>query len=725
MVVFESTSPHEATYPPVELDSSSSPSLLKKLYASEGSEELRERRIDDHRFWTGQFLKMNRYGNLGPSEPVTDLNELEFAFYEYVTKFQMGLEEGSQGNYEEAQSHLYSSLLARAKLRGRDHWTVAEVHIFLRDIASKRGDKQSVKSHEREILRISKNTNDRIRFRTPPFDTAHYFSERKKPSVTPQKQGPLTSPSDSKPPPTEPSEEQIDEDKDQDRKPSYEAAAAPGATFVPFDPIKKIDAPGEEPRVYEAPVESDEFTKFRTELENISNDDRNTQTKLILDYMINNPKDVNIQACGMSHIWEKHGISEHLYRSSPSAHSKIEIFRVIVNGMKENMKTSADVQYYGCGALWSLAANMADISHIVEAGGCECAVHALKEHPSEEEHVARTALGLIKSLSADVLGHSHLQSAEATKAVAATMRKHWSSVELQKTGCAILANLAMDFSVTTPLATTNTANFREEIFAIVNAMKLLKIKQNQHPANHKMIHQYGLLALSNCAKLDPASRSIITSPNVLEVIVQCMKQFEENELIQDRACEVLWFSIHDDMSRLNIAFADAPERVVKALQLFTRKRRLNVVQAALGLIQTLSIEEDCKTQLKRLGVKDAILEVMNIYNKDPQVQESGCHILANLVFSRDGNEKQKVHPIGLDEIDRVASAIDLHPNNKKILISACAALKNFAFLDSNVELMRHSSYDVLGLLKRATERYPEDCEPKTRRVIGRLVERYR
>lgn len=175
----------------------------------------------------------------------------------------------------------------------------------------------------------------------------------------------------------------------------------------------------------------------------------------------------------------------------------------------------------------------------------------------------------------------------------------------------------------------------------------------------------------------------LASSNLHEHVLSSMKRFPSAEMIQEHCCTVIFAVAANPNNRVVLVRGNICSYLIDAMTAFAKNTKL--VTCAIGALRNLSLEPEAHGSLKKLPAREISVFAMQSNLEDSVVQRDGCALLSNLAVDA---ENKTVATVSLEVIEAVVSAIDAHQGDASVVASACFALKNFTFQESNLRSLR-------------------------------------
>lgn len=222
---------------------------------------------------------------------------------------------------------------------------------------------------------------------------------------------------------------------------------------------------------------------------------------------------------------------------------------------------SLEIQERGCNALQVLATNEGNRADLIRRGACSYLVKALAGHLGDASMVS-SVFTTLRILSTEPDGRNILNSLLLSNNVVAAMQCNISSVLIQRDGCAILSNMAVDAENKKVSAIGQSV-----ISAIVNSM--------QSHVDDESVIASACFSLKNFTYEESNLRSMSRTDNIFESLERAGK-FDSVFISAQQTTEKMYISLAQDESleeqahkelKMKVAEqSDDPEIVVVVLE---------------------------------------------------------------------------------------------------------------------------------------------------------------
>jgi len=176
-----------------------------------------------------------------------------------------------------------------------------------------------------------------------------------------------------------------------------------------------------------------------------------------------------------------------------------------------------------------------------------------------------------------------------------------------------------------------------------------------------------------------------------------MDTFSASEQVQRWGCaSISTLAIaaeNDGHNRIILVQAGVCEKILRAID--KHVENVALVTNAVEALRSISLEVEARKTINDLSESASIVQAMKRHAHNSEIQKDGCALLSNLAVD---TERRSVSTVDNDTIHIVISAIENHRSDNTVMTSACFALKNFAYNESNCRTIYRAS-GIFDLLK--------------------------
>lgn len=206
-----------------------------------------------------------------------------------------------------------------------------------------------------------------------------------------------------------------------------------------------------------------------------------------------------------------------------------------------------------------------------------------------------------------------------------------------------------------------------------------------------------LRTISSAFKQSNAGISKLVLARAHIEIINAMQHFHSSMEIQQRACAAIWALSRDNSARTALIRKGVCDLIQRAM---SRNFGDNVlVEKALMALRALSIDEEARDILHRVSVVHDIVQVMECHCMNADIQRDGCAVLSNMAVEF---EKKQASVVSVHVLRAVVAALKTHLSDPVVVESACFALNNFSYEETNLRALRRFT-EIFPLLERAQQ----------------------
>ena len=260
-------------------------------------------------------------------------------------------------------------------------------------------------------------------------------------------------------------------------------------------------------------------------------------------------------------------------------------------------------------------------------------------------------------------------------------------------------------------------SFINDVMAAENSEFLAELLNNTMRSHRERedIQSLCLRTIWDMSKYNHENKSVIMATGLYDCLIFAMKDFPNSVEAQENGCGALWSLSVNQFNRVILVRAGACERILRALD-----SHLNIegfVQTAFGALRTLSPEREARMVINHMLGSQRVVRAMALHRFVVNIQRDGCAILSNLAVDM---ERQEVSVVSSEDLQAVVRAMRDHLKSESVITSACFALKNFSYEESNVRNLRRFE-DVVSLLEDAAQHATKaSCRRDAAEVLKRI-----
>lgn len=203
----------------------------------------------------------------------------------------------------------------------------------------------------------------------------------------------------------------------------------------------------------------------------------------------------------------------------------------------------------------------------------------------------------------------------------------------------------------------------------------------------------------SCKVNTEACAASLMASNLHENIMKAMKSFPSSRKVQEYGCMIVFAITTHSSSRVVLIRSGVCSFLAEAMGSFMES--VSLVRNVIGALRNLSLDTEAHEKLNSIPAWKGTVEAMRLNSEDAAIQRDGCALLSNLVVDA---EKRVVLSISNEVLGAVIHALETHRSDVSVLTSACFALKNFAYEESNRRLMsrEHNFFKILQIARKLT-----------------------
>jgi len=223
-------------------------------------------------------------------------------------------------------------------------------------------------------------------------------------------------------------------------------------------------------------------------------------------------------------------------------------------------------------------------------------------------------------------------------------------------------------------------------------------------------------AIWACCQQDELIKNIMIDETHISVILSAMQLNLGFANLQRSGCSLLWLlSSGAGNGKELIGSCGGIPTVVNAM--LAHNESTVVQKEGLIALKNLAISSCNKPIFAETGVKDAVICSLWINCKDPQVISIGLSALNNIAVD---SEKKSVAKMSEQTLLLVTAAMSLFPLDENVQKNACFFIKSCSYLPANLDLMREKREQLIPLLFRAADTFPQQCKKFVSSVVSKL-----
>ena len=410
---------------------------------------------------------------------------------------------------------------------------------------------------------------------------------------------------------------------------------------------------------------------------------------------------------------------------------------IIVQSMRAH-HNDKDVQYFGCGAIWSMSSGSTQAQKaFVEAGAASTIVLAMKRFLKSkggqdlQEHAisalsnlgaARSNVGFLvrdgSSSSGDDDGNG-----DAVDAIVNAMGQYSECSIVQAKGCSAITNLASH----------DDSNLRLEIMNKGVGLAILYSSMAMH-ADDSTVQEAALKAVRNLCTDCETNQAKFIDIGVIDLVISAMDRHKDVPGLQEAgACVISILADYHNDTRILIGDNHGIDTILRAITVHLK--HAGVVEWCNRALLTLTFDRHNAASCLEKTVDDdlppaitIVIDAMMAHENVPSIQEIGCATLANLAnLGTDTSSSNlgvdpvqtKMYIVDGGALDAITMAMVLHRNESRVQERACTLLLHLAIEDNHTAILAAIGIDM-QLVKDAAKNFPNQCKKPANNLIRLL-----
>jgi hypothetical protein len=212
-------------------------------------------------------------------------------------------------------------------------------------------------------------------------------------------------------------------------------------------------------------------------------------------------------------------------------------------------------------------------------------------------------------------------------------------------------------------------------------------------ANLVPIQEICLKHIWDHSKFNEAHKSSIMDAGIDVDIFRAMKSHRRAKMLQKNACGCIWSLSVNEQIRPRLARVGAAKLLFLVLEDFIEDEE--VLEIVFGALRTLSPDKEFRDSIVPLLGARRVCRAMGKHRSSTPIQRDGCAFLSNAAVDI---ENQMVSNVHHDELSAVVRCLGDHLRNESVVSSACFALKNYTYEEKNLRSLRRFE-EVIPLLE--------------------------
>jgi hypothetical protein len=200
------------------------------------------------------------------------------------------------------------------------------------------------------------------------------------------------------------------------------------------------------------------------------------------------------------------------------------------------------------------------------------------------------------------------------------------------------------------------------------------------------------------ANTDACAASLMAS-YLHKNIMKAVKSFPSSKKVQEYGCKIFFAIAAHSSNRVVLVQSDTCSFLTEAMGNFMEN--VSLVRNVIGALRNLSLDTEAREKLNLIPAWKGTVKAMRHNSKDAAIQRDGCALLSNLVVDA---EKKVVLSVSDEVLGAVIHALETHRSDASVVTSACFALKNFTYEETNLRSMSrvHNIFQILQIARELT-----------------------
>jgi hypothetical protein len=203
----------------------------------------------------------------------------------------------------------------------------------------------------------------------------------------------------------------------------------------------------------------------------------------------------------------------------------------------------------------------------------------------------------------------------------------------------------------------------------------------------------------SCKANTEACTALLMASNLHKNIMKAVKSFPSSKKVQEYGCKIVFAIAAHSSNRVVLVRSGACSCLAEAMGNFIEN--VSLVRNVIGALRNLSLDTEAREKLNLIPAWKGTVKAMRHNSKDAAIQRDGCALLSNLAVDA---ENKVVLSVTNEVLGAVIHALEIHCSDASVVTSACFALKNFTYEDSNLRSMSriHNIFNVLQVASELT-----------------------
>jgi hypothetical protein len=222
-------------------------------------------------------------------------------------------------------------------------------------------------------------------------------------------------------------------------------------------------------------------------------------------------------------------------------------------------------------------------------------------------------------------------------------------------------------------------------------------------------------ALWACCQQEDTFKRLLLEESRIRMILSAMQLNLGSHELQRSGCSLLWMLSSFSSGKEKIGSCGGIPTIVNAL--LAHNESTAVQKEGLIALKNLAISSSNKRMLADAGGDNAVMCSLWIHYRDPQVISIGLSAMNNIAVD---SQTRSVAEMNDQVLSIVIAAMSQYPENGEVQKNACFYLKSCSYLPANLELMKSRSRQLVPLLVKAADDFPDHCRDRGSSVIRKM-----
>jgi hypothetical protein len=376
----------------------------------------------------------------------------------------------------------------------------------------------------------------------------------------------------------------------------------------------------------------------------------------------------------------------HFSEEESNTLSHVGGIEVIVESMTA-FASSADLQVYGCGAIWNATGIPQNQHAFVDAGAIDILLRNL-EIFIENADLQEQALAALANLAALQLNVELMVERGVVRQVVNSMTKHSDDILILMKGCLVIANLS-----------SHPSSMKRKIMDDGGGNALTIAMVMHSPSSE--LQEKALRGLRNLSANCDENKVEITNIGGIDATIAALQIHRDAVGVQEAGAWTLSNLAGIPGSCALIGECGGVDVLVRAM--WVHADAVGVLEWCCRALFTLALQEKNSRLIVDVGGIAAIINAMQAHvDNSAVVQEMGCALLTNLAI----DQTCKIRIVEEEGLDAIVLAMVLYSHQVEVQQHACEVLYELA-IHENLKAMQASN--VSELAQTASSNFPDQC----------------